>query len=110
MDQETAHAGELVVLPWPHLHRELLVREVGTGQLEGLGRLGLVLVDLPGVLVVPASLELLETLLALVFLALARSVVVSCHVPSPCPGPAPHRVGAAGCGRCCVVLVRGGLC
>ena len=44
--QEAAHAGELVLLLGLHLDGQLLVREVGAGQLEGLGRLGLVLVDL----------------------------------------------------------------
>ena len=83
--QEAAHAGELVLLRGLHLDRQLLVREVGAGQLEGLGGLGLVLVDLAGVLVVPPRLELLDALFALVFLGLARCVVVSCHVLSPCP-------------------------
>ena len=34
VDQETAHAGELVLLLRLDLDRELLVRQVGTGQLE----------------------------------------------------------------------------
>ena len=70
VDQEAAHAGELVLLPRQHLDRELLVGQVGAGELEGLGRLGLVLVDLAGVLVVPPSLELFEALLGLVVLVL----------------------------------------
>src|SRR4051794_17894595 len=83
--QEAAHAGELVVLARADLHGELLVGEVRAGKLEGLGGFRLVLVHLPGVLVVPASLELLQAFFALVLLVLARSVVVSCHVPSPAP-------------------------
>jgi hypothetical protein len=63
MDQEAAHAGELVVLAGHHLDGQLLVGEVGAGELEGLGRFGLVLVDLAGVLVMPAGLELFDALL-----------------------------------------------
>src|SRR5699024_8232779 len=50
-DQEAAHAGELVGLLGLDLDRELLGGQVGPGQLEGLRGLGLVLVDLAGVLV-----------------------------------------------------------
>src|SRR5690606_32675112 len=45
MHQEAAHAGELVGLAGQHADGELFAREVGTGQLEAFGRLGLVLVD-----------------------------------------------------------------
>ena len=62
------------------LDGQLLVGEVGAGQLERLGGLGLVLVDLAGVLVVTARLELFDALLGLVFLGLARGVVVGRHV------------------------------
>ncbi len=55
--EEAAHAGELVILLGLHLDGELLVREVGAGQLERLGGLRLVLVDLARVLVVAASLS-----------------------------------------------------
>ena len=77
--QEAAHAGELVLLLGLHLDSELLVGQVRARQLERLGGLGLVLVDLAGVLVVAARLELLDALLGLVFLALARCVVVGRH-------------------------------
>src|SRR3954452_9903340 len=77
--QEAAHAGELVLLAGHHLDGEFLMGQVGTRQLEGLGRLGLVLVDLAGVLVVPTRLELFDALFGLVFLVLARCVVVSRH-------------------------------
>src|SRR4029079_2781768 len=83
--QETAHAGELVVLTRLHLDRQLLVGEVGTGKLERLSAVRLGLVDLAGVLVVPPSLELLDALFALLFVGLAWCVVVRCHVSSPCP-------------------------
>src|SRR3954465_13074406 len=92
MHEEAAHAGELVVLPRTHLHRELLVREVRARQLEGLGRLGLVLVDLAGVLVVTARLELFDALLGLVFLVLARCVVISRHPSTHSLNPAVSRV------------------
>src|SRR3954449_4722608 len=82
VDQEAAHAGELVLLLGLHLYRELLVRQVCAGELEGLGRLGLVLVDLAGVLVVATSLELFDALFGLVFFTLAWCVVVSRHVSS----------------------------
>src|SRR4051794_11905926 len=80
VDQEAAHAGELVVLLGLHLDCELLVRQVRTRKLEGLGRFGLVLVDLAGVLVVASSLQLFDALFGLVFLTLARCVVVRRHV------------------------------
>src|SRR6478735_1944126 len=83
--EETAHAGELVQLLGLHLDRQLLVREVSAGKLEGLGCFGLVLVDLPGVLVVTPRLELFEAVLVLLFLGLPRCVVVGCHSFSPAP-------------------------
>ena len=82
LHEEAARAGELVLLLGQHADGELLVGQVGTRELEGLGRLGLVLVDLAGVLVVPASLELLDALLAGLVVGLARSVVVSSHAGS----------------------------
>ena len=77
--EEAAHAGELVVLTGLDLDGQLLVGQVGTGQLERLGRLGLVLVDLAGVLVVASRLQLFDALFALVVVVLARCVVVSRH-------------------------------
>ena len=47
VDQEAAHAGELVVLPRHHLDGELLVGEVGAGELL-LVLLGNVQVDHAG--------------------------------------------------------------
>src|SRR4029079_5620555 len=79
VDQEAAHAGELVLLARHHLDRQLFVREVGSWQFEGLGRLGLVLVDVAGVLVMPTRLELFDALFGLVFLVLARCVVIGGH-------------------------------
>jgi hypothetical protein len=93
MHQEAAHARELVLLAWHHLDRQLLVREVGAGQLEGLGGFGLVLIDLAGVLVVPTRLELFDALFGLVFLVLARCVVVggqACVSFSPSAPVAPE--------------------
>src|SRR5690606_41758881 len=43
--QEAARARELVGLTRDHTQRQLLVGQVGTGQLEGLGEIGLVDVD-----------------------------------------------------------------
>src|SRR4051812_8359989 len=83
--QEAAHAGELVQLLGLDLDGQLLVRQVRAGELEGLGGFRLVLVDLPGVLVVTARLELLEAVLVLLFLGLPRCVVVGCHSFSPAP-------------------------
>ena len=60
--QEAAHAGELVFLARHDLDGQLFVGQVGTRELEGLRGLCLVLVDLAGVLVVPAGLELLDAL------------------------------------------------
>src|SRR3954451_8282273 len=85
--QEAAHASELVQLLGLDLDGQLLVRQVGAGELEGLACLSLVLVDLPGVLVVPTSLELLEPVLVLLFLGLARCVVIGCHSSLLLPSP-----------------------
>ncbi|SPD86602.1 protein of unknown function [Micropruina glycogenica] len=62
-----------------HPHRQFLVRQVRAGQLEGLGSLDLVLVDLAAVLVVAAGLEFFDAVFAL-FVGLPRSVVVGCHL------------------------------
>jgi hypothetical protein len=90
--EEAVHAGELVILLRLDLDSELFVRQVGTGKLERFGGLGLVLVDLAGVLVVAASLELLDALFGLFVLVLAWCVVVSRHDGSPLPltGRLPH--------------------
>lgn len=45
--QEAPGAGELVGLPGQHPYRQFLMGEIGSGELEGFGRLDLVLVDLP---------------------------------------------------------------
>src|SRR6185503_2379086 len=62
VDQEAAHAGELILLLGLHLDRKLLVGQVRTGELEGLGGFRLVLVDLAGVVVVATCLELFDAL------------------------------------------------
>src|SRR6476619_5869442 len=82
--QEAAHAGELVLLLRLDLDGQLLVGQVGAGELEGLSGLRLVLVDLAGVLVVPARLELLDRLFGLLVVVLARGVVIGRH-PRSCP-------------------------
>jgi hypothetical protein len=57
------------------------VREVGAGQLERLGSLCLVLVDLAGVLVVASALEFFETVLVRVLVGLPGRVVIGRHGP-----------------------------
>ena len=77
VDQEAVHARELVGLLGLDLHLELLVGQVGPGQLEGLRCLFLVVVDLAGVLVLAGRLQLIEgVFLRVEPLGLARSVVV----------------------------------
>lgn len=56
---------ELIRLTRKDTDGEFLVRQVRTGQLEGLGSLDLVLVDLAGVLVVSPALEFLDAVLVL---------------------------------------------
>src|SRR5438270_530949 len=68
--------------------RQFLVAQVRAGQLEALRGLGLVLVDLAGVLVVTACLQLLDRLFGSVLVRLARGVVISRHgvsLPSSYP-------------------------
>ena len=86
--QEAAHAGELVGLLGLHLDLELLVGQVGPGQLEGLRCLFLVVIDLAGVLVLAGRLQLIEgVFLGIEPLGLARSVVVGGDLGSFCrPG------------------------
>ena len=78
LDEEARCTGELVGLPRQHPDGQLLVRQVGTGQLERLRSLDLVLVDLAGILVVPSGLEFLDRVFAL-FVCLARGVVIGRH-------------------------------
>src|SRR4051794_36077605 len=103
-DQEAAGTGELVRLAREHPDRQLLVREVGAGQLERLRGLGLVLVDLAGVLVVTTGLELLDAVFVELFVGLAWGVVVSRHlVPRrhlSCPGSAGSADGQRMCTTC----------
>src|SRR5262245_16488968 len=108
VDQEAAHAGELVLLAGHHLDRQLLVREVSAGQLEGLGGFRLVLVDLPGVLVVTTRLEFFDALFGLVFLVLARCVVVgghACVFSLPIRAPVGRRPLNAPSGACGAPIV-----
>src|SRR4051794_9813454 len=79
-DQEAAGAGELVRLAREHPDGQLLVGEVGARQLERLRGLGLVLVDLAGVLVVTTGLELLDAVFVELLVGLAWGVVVSRHL------------------------------
>lgn len=53
--------------------------QVGARQLKRFGRLNLILIDLAGILVVPAGLEFLERVLAQFLFGFARSIVISCH-------------------------------
>ena len=89
-------AGELVGLARQHADRELLVAEVRTGELEALGRLGLVLVDLARVLVGAPCLQLLEGVLVQLVVGLARRVVVGRHGVFHAPGCVVARGGAVG--------------
>ena len=81
--EEAPRARELVGLPWEHPDGELLTGEVGTGQLESLGLLGLVDVDAGGALVDATVLELLDGVLGELVVGLARRVVVGRHCCCP---------------------------
>jgi hypothetical protein len=78
--QETASAGELIRLPRQHANRQLFMGEVRAGKLKGFRRLGLVFVNLPGVLIVAASFEFLNAVFAEFFIGLARGVVIGRHL------------------------------
>src|SRR5437868_12599855 len=77
--QEALGAGELVGLSRNHPKGEFLVRQVGAGQIERLGEIGLVDVDAARGLVGPPRLEFLKTVLVQVVIGLARAVVVRSH-------------------------------
>ena len=78
--EEAAPAGELVSLLRHHADAQLLARQVGTGELEGLGGLALVHIHRAGLALVATGLELLERILRdLVRLGAPWSVVISCH-------------------------------
>ena len=96
VDQEAVHASELVGLLGLDLHLELLVGQVGPGQLEGLRCLFLVVVDLAGVLVLAGRLQLIEgVFLGVEPLGLARSVVVGSDLGSLCRPNAVRAVNGA---------------
>ena len=63
MHQEAARARELVGLLRDHPHGQLLAGQVGAGQLEGLGGLGLVNVYDRRLGLVAPSLQFLERIL-----------------------------------------------
>src|SRR5215208_6396424 len=81
--QEAASASELIRLARQHPNGELLVGEIRAWKLEGFGRLGLVFVNLAGVLVVTASLELFDAVFIQFFVGLARGVVIGRHLCLP---------------------------
>jgi hypothetical protein len=83
--QETASARELVGLTWQYPDSQLLMREVGARKLECFRRLGLVFVNLSGVLIVAASLELFDAVFIQFFIGLARGVVIGRHLCLPGP-------------------------
>src|SRR5829696_2590139 len=93
--QEAASAGELIRLARQHPNGELLVGEVRAWKLEGFGRLGLVFVNLAGVLVVTASLELFDAVFIQFFVGLARGVVIGRHLCLP--GPEKPRSSSDSC-------------
>src|SRR6187200_1784752 len=120
--EEAARAGELVCLAREDPHRELLVGQVSPGQLERLGQVGLVHVHGARGLVLPARLQLLETVLGHLVIGLAGRVVIGRHggevtpdartcggvagrvtldpaglCPVAPPGPAGSRPGLPGC-------------
>src|SRR5690606_14418387 len=97
--QEAAGAGELVGLTGQHPDAQLLAREVGTGELEPLGGLGLVLVDRTRVLLGTARLELLQRVLAELLVGLARCVVVGRHNVLLRPSSSSSGRGSAPVGR-----------
>ena len=84
-NQETAGAGELVGLTWQDPDGQFLVREIRAGKLKCFRRFGLVFVDLPGVLIVAASLELFDAVFVQFFIGLARGVVIGRHLCLPGP-------------------------
>src|SRR5215203_1693132 len=93
--QEAASAGELIRLARQHPNGELLVGEVRAWKFEGFGRLGLVFVNLAGVLVVTASLELFDAVFIQFFIGLARGVVIGRHLCLP--GPEKPRSSSDSC-------------
>src|SRR3954452_2858407 len=86
VDQETARAGEFVVLLGQHPDGELLAGqagEVGAGKFEGLVELGLVHVDRPGLGLGATRLQFFERILAqFVDFTATRCVVVGGHLLS----------------------------
>src|SRR5918912_2908081 len=87
LHEEAARAGELVLLLGQHADGQLLVRQVGAGELEVLVEVGLVDVDRRGLRLGAAGFELLERVLAeLVGLVAARGVVVGGHGKCPSSG------------------------
>jgi hypothetical protein len=54
--QKTTSAGELIGLTWQHSDGQFFMRKVGARELECFRSLGLVFVDLSGVLIVTAGL------------------------------------------------------
>src|SRR4249920_1637165 len=82
--KEAARTGELVSLARDHPERQLLVGEVGAGQLQRLCDVIRVDVNRAGGLVHPAGLQLLQAVLGDFLVCLARAVIVSGHL-----GPAP---------------------
>jgi hypothetical protein len=77
--EEAARAGELVGLSRQHAQRQLLVRQVGAGQLERLGQVGLIAVERAALAVGPPRLQLLEAVFTKVLVDLAWGVVVGRH-------------------------------
>src|SRR5690606_7187071 len=63
-------------------HGELLAGEIGTGELIGIGRFGLILIDRRGGGLVATTLQLLDRGFAGVVVVLARGVVISGHLRS----------------------------
>src|SRR5690606_30219271 len=82
LHEEAARAGELIGLAGKDPHGELLAGEIGTGELIGIGRFGLILIDRRGGGLVATTLQLLDRVFAGVVVVLARGVVISGHLRS----------------------------
>jgi hypothetical protein len=83
--QKTAGAGELIGLSWQYSDSQLFMREVGAWKLKRFRRLSLIFVNLSGVLIVAASLELFDAVFVQFFIGLARGVVIGRHLCLPGP-------------------------
>src|SRR4051794_21932070 len=78
-DQEAGRAGELVFARRNDLDHQFLARQVGTGQVDALGGVGILDVDQRGLRPSALGLQRLQRLVSLLVVLVARRVVIGCH-------------------------------